>query len=268
MKITKMQGLGNDFILSEELPENPAAVARMLCRRALDIGADGLVLIQPSGKADIRMRIFNADGSEAEMCGNAIRCVARYAYDHGLVTRPEMTVETLAGIMKPQLIFSENELRVRVDMGRPDFDPEQIPALVEDPMSFDIPIEARGFEASAVLMGVPHVVIFQENLDETSLQRLGPQVSASRLFPRQANVNFVSVDGEDALYVRTWERGAGRTLACGTGACATAVVAHRSGRTGNNVRIRVEAGHLDIEVTDDAVFMTGPAAYVFTGETR
>lgn len=268
MKITKMQGLGNDFILTEEVPDDPASAAVRLCRRRLDIGADGLVLVLPSDRADIRMRIINADGSEAEMCGNAIRCVARYAYDRGLVSDAKMTVETLAGIMKPELIFAEDGLRVRVDMGQPDFDPEHIPATVEDPLDFEIPVERRTLQGSAVLMGVPHVVLFQEDLDEAALLELGAKISASSLFPREANVNFVSHDGEDQLYVRTFERGAGRTLACGTGACATAVVAARTGRTGNKVRIRVEAGWLDIEVTDDGVFMTGPAAYVLEGETR
>lgn len=268
MKITKMQGLGNDFILTEEMPDNPAAAARTLCQRRLNIGGDGLVLVLPSKNADIQMRIFNADGSEAEMCGNAIRCVARYAYDRGLVADPSMRVETLAGIMKPELIFAGDGLRVRVNMGRPDFEPEHIPTLAADPLQCDMHIDGRVYQGSAVLMGVPHVVLFDDNMDEATLQQLGPRISAHRLFPRETNVNFVSRDGENQLYVRTWERGAGRTLACGTGACATAVVASRTGRTGPHVRIRVEAGHLDIEVTDDDVYMTGPAAYVFEGETR
>lgn len=262
-----MQGLGNDFILSEEEPADPAGTARRLCQRRLNVGADGLVLVLPSTEADIRMRIINADGSEAEMCGNAIRCVARYAYDRGLVKGPSMTVETLAGIMRPELLESPDGVKVRVNMGRPDFDPADIPALVDDPLHIDMHIDGQVFKASAVLMGVPHVVIFQENLDETSLQLLGPKISASRLFPHEANVNFVSWAGEDELFVRTWERGAGRTLACGTGACATAVVASRTGRASDHVRIQVEAGSLDIDVTEDAVYMTGPAEYVFAGET-
>ncbi|MBD5560970.1 MAG: diaminopimelate epimerase [Clostridia bacterium] len=268
MKITKMQGLGNDFILTEELPADPAAAARRLCRRRLDIGADGLVLVLPSQKADLRMRIFNADGSEAEMCGNAIRCVARYAKDRGLVEGPDMRVETLAGIMRPQFTEVNGEEWIRVDMGQPDLAPERIPARAEEPLHMEVPADGGTLPASALLMGVPHAVLFVDEIDEETIGRLGPRISSCDLFPRDINVNFVTRMGDDAFYVRTWERGAGRTLACGTGSCAAAVAAVMTGRSGRKVRIYVEAGWLDIEVTDDGVFMTGPAAYVFEGETE
>lgn len=267
MRITKMHGLGNDFILTQELPLQPSRTAAELCRRRLDIGADGLVLVLPSEEADLEMRIFNADGSEAEMCGNAIRCVARYAYDRGLVGKREMSVRTRAGIMRPQLIETDDGVEVRVNMGAPDFDPANIPALVRTPVSFDLHLEGRIFEAGAVRMGVPHVAVFHDHMDEQSIQNLGPRISENRLFPQQTNVNFVSRTGKDRLFVRTWERGAGRTMACGTGACAAAVIASRTGRTSENVTVEMEAGNLRIEVTPASVYMTGPAAYVFEGET-
>lgn len=267
MQITKMHGLGNDFILTQEMPAHPAQTAAAVCTRRLNVGADGLVLVLPSAQADLEMRIFNADGSEAEMCGNAIRCVARYAYDRGLVRTPAMTVSTRAGIMRPEITEDTSGINVRVDMGRPDFEPEHIPALLKDPVSFDFHLEGRIFEAGAVRMGVPHMVVFHDRLDEQAVQHLGPLISESPLFPQQANVNFVTRTGDASLSVRTWERGAGRTMACGTGACAAAVIASRTGRTPEEVTVEMEAGTLYIEVTPEAVYMTGPAVYVFEGET-
>ena len=267
IRFTKMHGLGNDFILTQQTPEDPAAAAIRLCRRAVGVGADGLVLVLPSDKADVQMRIFNADGSEAEMCGNAIRCVARYCADRGLVTGEQMTVETLAGIMKPELQTALDGVRVRVDMGGPVFEPDRIPVKADDPLHFMIPVQNETVAAGAVLMGVPHTVVFADDMREADVQRLGSQITAHPLFPRGTNVNFASRQADGSLYVRTWERGAGRTLACGTGACATAVLACQTGRAADHVQIRVDEGTLDIEVTTGSVFMTGPAAYVFEGET-
>ncbi len=267
MKITKMHGLGNDFILTEEYAEDYAAAAVHLCRRRLSVGADGLVAVAYSKVADAKMRIFNSDGSEAEMCGNAIRCFARYLYDRGIVRKEEMAIETLAGVMKPRLIISHGEVTgVRVDMGLPGFVPEEIPAKVDDPLEFIIGVGGKSFNASAVLMGVPHVVIFGDFSDE-EVCSIGEQIECHELFPRNINVNFATIV-VGGIKLRTYERGAGRTLACGTGSCAAAVIANKKGFIGNSVDILLETGKLHIDIEDDGrVFMTGPAEYVFTGET-
>lgn len=270
MKITKMHGLGNDFILTEEQPDDPSACAKALCARRISVGADGLILIGSSSQADIRMRIFNADGSEAEMCGNGIRCFARYVYDRHIVSSPTMTVQTNAGIMRPALILDDSGVveGVRVDMGMPGFDAADIPVDAEDPLTFNIPVAGRLLAASSVLMGVPHTVLFMGPISEEEILALGPQIEANPLFPKKTNVNFVEVVGPDTLRVRTWERGAARTMACGTGSCASAVVAYKKHLTGPKVTARLDAGELEIEVARDGrVYMTGPAAYVFDGET-
>lgn len=267
MKITKMHGLGNDFILTEEYAEDYAAAAIRLCQRRLSVGADGLVAVAYSQVADAKMRIFNADGSEAEMCGNAIRCFARYLYDHGIVRREEMAIETLAGIMKPRLIIERGAVTgVCVDMGLPDFAPERIPANVDDSLEFKIDACGRSFDAAAVLMGVPHVVIFGD-FSEEEVCDIGEQIECHELFPRDINVNFATIV-VGGIKLRTFERGVGRTLACGTGSCATAVIANKKGLIGNSVDILLEAGRMHIDIEDDGrVLMTGPAEYVFTGET-
>ncbi|MDL2236233.1 diaminopimelate epimerase [Christensenellaceae bacterium OttesenSCG-928-K19] len=269
MKITKMHGLGNDFILTEEVMPDYSTAAQALCARRLSVGADGLVVVSPSTAADVRMRIFNADGSEAEMCGNAIRCFARYVHDRGIVKTDMMTVETLAGIMKPQLLLEDGAVvGVRVDMGRPELAPEKIPVLTDTPLDFEVTADGRRFNASIVLMGVPHTVLLCDGLDEIDIEKIGSEIETNPLFPRKTNVNFAEVTAKDAVRVRTWERGAGRTLACGTGACATGVIARAKGLVDDTVKILVEAGELLIEnMPDGRVFMTGPAAYVFEGVT-
>lgn len=268
MKITKMHGLGNDFIVTEELLDDYAAAARKLCRRRLDVGADGLVVVAPSETADIRMRIFNADGSEAEMCGNGIRCFARYVYDKGIVKKTRMAVETLAGVIKPELLLEDGKVvGVRVDMGAPDFTPENIPVQVDTPMDFEVMVDDRRFAVSAVLVGVPHTAVFCDALEAADIDRVGPQIETHPLFPRKTNVNFVQVVDAETIRMETWERGAGRTLACGTGACSVAEIAARKGLVDDRVRIQLVAGELVIErMPDGRLFMTGPAAYVFTGE--
>jgi diaminopimelate epimerase len=267
MKITKMHGLGNDFIITEEAVDYHAA-AVSLCRRRLAVGADGLIAVCPSDKADIRMRIINSDGSEAEMCGNGIRCFARYIYDRGIVKKENMEIETLAGIMKPQLITEGGEVKgVRVDMGVAELTPEAIPVLTDTPMDFEVPVGGRRFSMSAVLVGVPHAVVFCDSLEDIEVEKVGPQIEKHYLFPRNINVDFVEVVDGETVKMDTWERGAGRTLACGTGACSVAFVAKRKGFTGDRLRVQLEAGELLIEqVPDGHIFMTGPAEYVFTGE--
>lgn len=272
MKITKMHGLGNDFILAEGVREEDAgSLARVLCERHTSVGADGFVNVLPSDTADIRMQILNADGSEAEMCGNGIRCFARYVYDKGLVRGASMSVETKAGIMRPELLLEDGAVEaVRVNMGRAGTGPEDVPVRTSNPVRFEIQdTDGRPIELSAIRMGVPHAVVFlSEPMPESRIAALGRYIETHPVFPQKTNVNFVEVLEGDRLRVSTWERGAGRTLACGTGSCASAVLANRLGRTGTSVTVELQAGTLQIDIAEDGtVYMTGPAEYVFEGET-
>lgn len=268
LKITKMHGLGNDFILVQDFEGDLCAAAANLCPRRTSVGADGLIAVLPSDTADVRMEIINADGSIAEMCGNGIRCFARYVYDHGLVASPAMSVETRAGIMYPQLLLEGNDVRgVRVNMGKPEFRPDRIPASVQDPLDFHIDVGGTLIPAAAVLMGVPHTIVYISDMDEQTLGQLGRAIEEHPVFPRKTNVNFVQVEGNDTLRVRTWERGAGRTMACGTGSCAASVVSRAKGLTGRHVRVKLDVGDLSVDLDPDGtVYMTGPAEYVYEAE--
>jgi len=275
LRFTKVHGLGNDFILvdaavEKELPEDPAGLAVQVCDRHFGIGADGLVLIKPGDKADIAMRIINSDGSEAEMCGNAIRCVARYAYERGLVNKTVLQVETAAGIMVPELVMENGKVKaVRVDMGEPRLERGEIPMTGPAGRVVNEPLQAGedSFHVTAVSMGNPHCVIFVPDASSVALNTLGPRLEMHPAFPRKTNVEFVQVLNDKELRMRVWERGAGPTMACGTGACASAVAAALNGHTGRKVRVHLRAGALDIEwAEDNHVYMTGPAEEVFTGE--
>lgn len=279
MKFTKVQGLGNDFVVvnmnevsreeEKRLTGNLAELAIKICDRNFGIGADGLVLLRPSSKADIAMQIINSDGSEAEMCGNAIRCVAKYAYERGLTGKTKLEVETAAGIMVPELIFEGSAVTaVRVDMGTPRLEREQIPMNGPPGRVINEPLEAEGsvYHITAISMGNPHCVIFVPDVSAVPLESLGPVLETHHVFPRKTNVEFVQVLNDHEVRMRVWERGAGPTMACGTGACATAVAAALNGLTGRKVRVHLYAGPLDIEWSDDdRVYMTGPAEEVFTG---
>lgn len=267
---TKMHGLGNDFILIDNWDgrvENPAALARALCRRRLSAGADGLILAEPSNGADAKMYFFNADGSEAEMCGNGIRCFARFLHDQGLVRAEHMRIETLAGIMQPELVLRQGEVvGVNVDMGLPEFAPESVPTRGT---GWGDALEAEGERllVYSLRMGVPHAVILVENAEDSRWMRVGAQIEGdTALFPERVNVNFVQMAGEDTAVIRTYERGAGPTLACGTGSCAAAAVLNRLGLAGQCVRICHAPGDLLIRLTPSAIFMQGPAEYVYRGE--
>ena len=272
MKIVKMHGLGNDFILidnrSGELQDKNALAAR-LCRRRLSVGADGLITVEPSQCADIRMRIYNSDGSEAEMCGNGIRCFARLVYDMGIVRGEEFSVETLAGIMRPKVITDAagSVSGVRVDMGMPDFTPENVPMKAEN--ALEARISAAGSELSVhcCLMGVPHAIVIVDGSEvtEEDFMRLGPAIESHEIFPRKINVNFARIIDKNNVAVRTWERGAGPTLACGTGSCATVCVLSEMGLLERSADVHLAAGTLHIEY-GDTVYMTGAAEYVFKGE--
>lgn len=274
MKITKMHGLGNDFIVTtqkETRGESLPALAQRLCARRVNVGADGLIVVCPSEKADIRMRIFNADGSEAEMCGNGIRCFARFVYDEGIVAKQDIAVETLAGIIRPGLEMEDGRVSgVRVDMGRPVFENEKIPVFSKHPaMQNRIAVLGRTLDVATVLMGVPHTVVFVAEDGGIDPALFGPAIETHEAFPKKTNVNFVRIQSRDALRITTWERGVGLTLACGTGACAAAVIAAEKGLAQKKVNVFTQTGKLVIEYKDTgAVFMTGPAEYVFTGTVK
>ncbi len=265
MNFTKMHGLGNDFLVFEDDGQDWSALAQKLCRRRLSVGADGILVVLPSEKADIRMRIFNSDGSEAEMCGNGIRCFAKYVYERGIVKKEEMTVETLAGIMTPHIQTVNGKAEnITVDMGKPEFGRKQIP-MTGDGSAFDVPITAAGrsVSVSAVRMGVPHAVVMIEGTEDMAV--LGPAIETHPVFPEKINVDFVEVTDRENISVRTWERGAGFTLACGTGCCASAVVLHEKGLVGRRVYAHLSAGTLLIDYLEDGrVMMTGPAEEVYS----
>jgi diaminopimelate epimerase len=275
MDFVKFHGLGNDFIVvrAEALPDDAAAQAVRLCDRNFGIGADGLVFVLPSDKADYRMRIINADGSEAEQCGNAIRCVAKYVYDRGLVdtNRTTLTLETIgAGAQNVQLAVENGKVAaVRVDMGEPILDGLKVPTTIDASPVLDRPIEVdgRSFKFTAVSMGNPHCVIFVDDAAGFDVHAWGPKLETHPVFPRRTNVEFVTVQARDRVDMRVWERGAGPTLACGTGACATLVACILTGRTGRTATVSLQGGDLLIEwnEADNHVYMTGPAVEVFSG---
>ena len=280
MRFTKMQGLGNDYVYVDGFSEkvaDPAAVAQKISDRHFGVGADGLILILPSKTADVRMRMFNADGSEAEMCGNGVRCVAKYAFDHQLTKRNPMRVETGRGVLTLALdIVRGKTEQVTVNMGEPTLDLPGIPVNPAKVSSGDREHEHRvglvqgndAVEAVFVSMGNPHAVIFVDDVEAVELERVGPLLENHPAFPRRMNVHFVQVSGRDEVIVRTWERGSGVTLACGTGACAVAVAGVLTDRTDRRVLAHLSGGDLVLEwqADDNHVYMTGPAAEVFTGE--
>ena len=274
MEFTKMHGLGNDFIIvfgEEELPSNAPELAVTLCNRYFGIGADGLVYILPSERGDYMMRIMNSDGSEAEQCGNAIRCVSKYVYEHGLVESEQIVIETIgAGEQKVSLKVKDGVVEtVTVDMGEPVLSGLQIPVAIDADPVLDQPIEADGkaFKFTAVSMGNPHAVIYVDDAASFDLGTWGPKLEVHPLFPRKVNVEFATVVDRGHVDMRVWERGAGPTLACGTGACATLVSSVLNGVTDRSAWISLKGGDLYIEWNeeDNHVYMTGPAQVVYTG---
>ncbi|CAI6023304.1 diaminopimelate epimerase [Cohnella sp. JJ-181] len=274
MQFTKMHGLGNDFIVvhgEQALPADAAERAVRLCNRFFGIGADGLVYILPSDNADFKMRIINSDGSEAEQCGNAIRCVAKYVYDNRLIERSEITIETLGAGVQPVQLEVEGGLvhRVRVDMGEPILNGLDVPTTIDaNPVIGQSAIvDGREFKFTAVSMGNPHAVIYVDDAVGFDLATWGPKLETHPLFPRKINVEFAKVNSAEQVDMRVWERGAGPTLACGTGACATLVSSVLNGLTGRAATISLAGGDLFIEWNEDnnRVYMTGPAAAVYTG---
>jgi diaminopimelate epimerase len=270
-----MHGAGNDYVYVngfEETVNDPASLARAISDRHFGIGGDGLILILPSEQADIRMRMFNADGSEAEMCGNGLRCVAKYAYDHGLVAQTEITVETGTGLLPLEMFTNRSGRvdRVRVNMGRPGLRRSDLPMTgpaEEQVINMDLQVLDRCFQVTCVSMGNPHCVIFVDDVEAFPVEQYGPAIENHPLFPKRTNVEFVEVLAPDEVRQRTWERGAGETLACGTGSAAVTVAGQLTGRTGQQLLNHLAGGDLQMEWDgQQEVFMTGPAEEVFSGE--
>ncbi len=278
MEFVKMHGLGNDYLYVDLIRHNYEfdwpTLARALSDRHFGVGGDGLVLIMPSSRSDVRMRMFNADGSEGEMCGNAIRCVAKYLFDEQIVKARALTVETLAGDLRLTVEESSNGIAetVTVDMGEPRLEAGQIPILVgeENGMVVNYPVGAAGtnLDVTAVSMGNPHAVTFVTDLAEYPVQQVGTALERHPLFPNRVNVEFVEVHSDSEISMRVWERGSGETLACGTGACASVVAAVLTRRTGRRVTVHLRGGDLRVEwrETDGHVYMRGPATFVFSGQ--
>ena len=274
MKFSKMHGIGNDYIYVncfEETVSEPEKVSVVLSDRHKGVGSDGLVLIMPSDKADFRMRIFNADGSEAMMCGNATRCIGKYVYDMGLTDKTNITLETNSGIKYLTLYLKDNKVdSVTVDMGKAILVPKDIPVNSDLDLFVSQPVEVcgRSWDMTCVSMGNPHAVIFTEGVAELDLEKIGPHFENHSLFPNRVNTEFAEVIDDHTLNMRVWERGSGETFACGTGTCATVVAAVLNGicKHDEEVLVHLRGGDLRITYkTDGTVLMTGPAEYVFEG---
>ena len=286
MKFTKMEGIGNDYVYvdcTKENIENAAELSIKVSDRHFGIGSDGLILIKPSQHADFTMEMYNADGSRSEMCGNGIRCVGKFVYDHGLTDKTEVDIETLAGVKHLQLLVDEatNKVtNVTVDMGVPVLEtlliPTTVPAnipfneLDETPAAIDVPIKVGGkvYNVTTVSMGNPHCVTFVDDTASFPLEEVGPQFETAPEFPNRVNAEFVQLKDRKTVKMRVWERGSGETLACGTGACAVAIACILNGHTEDEVTVQLLGGDLDIRYDRDSghVYMTGPATTVFEGE--
>jgi diaminopimelate epimerase len=274
MRFTKMHGLGNDYVYVDGFKQtvaDPTRLAVAVSDRHFGVGGDGLILILPGEGAPVRMRMFNADGSESEMCGNGIRCVAKFAYEKGLCRDNPMRVQTGAGVLTLELDIADNLVhRVRVDMGAPRLAPADIPVDLpgERVVNHPLPLGGRQSAMTCVSMGNPHAVFYVDDLEEIDLENLGRKVEIHPLFPRRTNAHFVKVEKPAEVSLRTWERGSGATLACGTGAAAVCVAGVLTGRTGRKIVAKLPGGRLDLEWSDadNHVYMTGPAVEVFSGD--
>lgn len=275
LQFTKMHGLGNDYVYMDAINqkiENRSELAKFVSDRHFGIGSDGLILICPSEKADFRMQMFNQDGSEAEMCGNGIRCVGKFVYDKGLTNKETITVETLAGIKTLVMTAKNGKIETaRVDMGEPILEPEKIPVISkENPVkNLKLNEEDKEFNFTCVSMGNPHAVTFiKEDVNKFDICKYGAKLEVNEAFPKKANIEFINVIDNKTLKMRVWERGAGETLACGTGACASTVAAILNGYTSREVTVHLLGGNLKIkwDENDNHVYMTGPATTVFEGK--
>jgi diaminopimelate epimerase len=266
LEFTKMHGAGNDFVFLNCLKnnvENLAALAKKLCDRRFGIGADQLLTVHPSNVADFKMEIYNADGSQVEMCGNGIRCFAKYVYDHGITQKTELEVETLAGIIRPRIVGD----LVEVDMGEPILDGRKIPVDADGEIkNRPLMVDGKNYEITCVSMGNPHCVVYLDDIDSLDLEKLGPQFEHHSFFPKRVNTEFIKIISRSEVRQRTWERGAGETWACGTGASAVGVAGVITGRTERRVAIHLKGGDLIIDWRpNNRVYMTGGAVEVFHG---
>ena len=277
MKFTKMQGIGNDYVYVnclQETIENPSELAKKISDRHYGVGSDGLIMINPSDKADFEMEMYNADGSRGEMCGNGIRCVAKYVYDYGLTDKTSISVETLAGIKYLDLTVEDGKVvLVKVDMGKPMLRPEEVPVVSEKEEVIDEPITVDGqeYRMTCVSMGNPHAVVYiDQDEKEFPLETVGVKFENHERFPKRVNTEFVNVLDRHTAQMRVWERGSGETLACGTGACAVAVACALNGLTEDEVTVKLLGGDLQIkwDREKNTVYMTGPAEVVFDGEWK
>lgn len=275
MQFTKMHGAGNDYIyvdcFAQTAPRNPPELAIQIAHRRFGVGADGLILIEPSEVADARMRMFNADGSESEMCGNGVRCVAKYVYDHGICKRPELTIETGGGVRKLQLhVVGGKAEQITVDMGEPQIQPQLVPTNLATEPVIDLPVTFSGQElrVTCVSMGNPHCVIFVPQATDELVLGLGPKIENDPRFPKRTNVEFVEVISPSEVKQRTWERGSGETWACGTGASAVCVAGVLTKRTERSILNHLVGGDLRLEwnAADNHVMMTGGAVEIFSGQ--
>ena len=274
IKFTKMEGLGNDYVYIDAINqkiENRPELARFVSNRNFGIGSDGLILIEKSEVADFKMTMFNSDGSQAEMCGNGIRCVAKFVYDKGMTDKTTLKIETLAGIKKLELNVEDGKVKtVRVDMGEPILEAEKIPVIsTEKPVkNLILKAQDKEFRFTCVSMGNPHAITIVDDTESFDVKKYGEELEVNKAFPRRTNVEFVQIVDKNTIKMRVWERGAGETLACGTGACATAVACNLNGLTDREVTIKLLGGDLKIEwnAENNHVYMTGPATTVFEGE--
>lgn len=274
MKFTKMHGCGNDYVYVncfKEKVDYPNEIAKKVSDRHFGIGSDGMILIQPSEKADFRMSMYNMDGSEGKMCGNGIRCVAKYVYDYGLTDKTDISVETKGGMKYLDLNVEDGKVEtVTVDMGQPILEPKEIPVISEKDkvVAETITIGKELYEITCISMGNPHAVVFVEDTSKVDIEKLGPMFENHALFPDRINTEFIQVIDKNTINMRVWERGSGETLACGTGACASVVACVLNGKTEDEVLVHLLGGDLKIKYDKEkqAVFMTGPATVVFDGE--
>ena len=272
MHFTKMQGIGNDFIMVEDFKnevQEKNNLAKELCDRHFGIGADGLIFIENSNIADLKMRIINSDGSNADMCGNGIRCFSKYVYEKNIIKKNTLDIETPAGIMKAELSV-ENDMvgTVRINMGKPCYDKKLVPFNGElNNKAYSLDIGGKNYEMTTLLMGVPHTVLFSGELSEDNVIQYGRYIEKLPIYPQGTNVNFVNVIDDRTISVRTWERGAGPTLACGTGACASVAASYLNNKTGRKVKAKLMKGELIIEQdVNGYIYMEGPASTVYEGD--
>ena len=272
MEFAKMEAAGNDFIVFNGIKyqiQEYSKLALNTCDRQLSLGADGILVCENSNRADIKMLYYNSDGSQGEMCGNGIRCLAKYVYEEGIVNKDVITVETLAGIKTVCLDVIDKEVRnIRVNMGKPIFETEKIPVNIEKEAVIEETIEIDGQKIifSSVLVGVPHTVIFVDNIKDININDLGQKIETNSLFPKKTNVNFIEVVDRENINIYTWERGAGRTLGCGTGSCASVAIGNLIGKLENKVNVKTEGGELKVEIQDDGqIYMEGKANRIYDG---